>query len=582
MVAYYGRLKTLWEELANHEQILVYGCGGCTCDIGSKLERRREEEKVHQFLMGLDDATYGTVRSNLLACDPLPSLNRTYSIVVQEERVRTITRTKEERVEVVGLAAQVKGRGRGDARNKSQFCTHCNKQGHDAGSCFQLIGYPDWWGDRSKNEGKAIGKGKSQQHASGGRGNGAALRANVAQASVSGMNSASIADADKAGLAGLTANQWQKLVELLNKTDSDEKMTGKCKLTSWIIDTGASNHMTGNLKEMSEVHNITACPVGLPNGERTNATKEGTIILEGGLKLKNVLYVPKLRCSLISVSQLLDELNCVVQFTDKLCVMQDRISRMLIGAGKRIDGLCYFCGAQMVKVCKTNGMNQVDLWHKRLGHPSFKITRSIPELSKNKCEELLNKNCDICFRAKQSRDVFPLSKHKANNIFELIHCDLWGPYKSQSSCGAYYFMTIVDDYSRGVWIYLLADKREVSRMLLNFFSLIKTQFDKHVKIFRSDNGTEFMCMKNYFFERGIIFQTSCVSTPQQNGRVERKHRHILNVARALRFQGNLPIEFWGECVLAAGYLINRTPSAVLNRKTPYEMLHGQTLSLQHL
>lgn len=50
-------------------------------------------------------------------------------------------------------------------------------------------------------------------------------------------------------------------------------------------------------------------------------------------------------------------------------------------------------------------------------------------------------------------------------------------------------------------------------------------------------------MKNYFFEQGIIFQTSCVGTPQQNGRVERKHRHILNVARALRFQGNLPIDF---------------------------------------
>nr|KYP63606.1 Retrovirus-related Pol polyprotein from transposon TNT 1-94 [Cajanus cajan] len=320
-------------------------------------------------------------------------------------------------------------------------------------------------------------------------------------------------------------------------------MTGKYSLASWIIDTGASNHMTGNLKEMSEVHNITACPVGLPNGEQTNATKEGTVILEGGLKLKNVLYVSKLRCSLISVSQLLDDSNYVVQFTNKLCVMQDRISKTLIGAGKRIDGLYYFRGVHMVQAFKTDGVNHVDLWHKRLGHPSFKISKLIPELSENKCKDLLNKNCDICFRAKQSRDMFPLSEHKANNIFDLIHCDLWGPYKSPSSCGAFYFMTIVDDYSRSVWIYLLADKREVFQMLLNFFSLIKTQFDKHIKIFRSDNGTEFTCMKNYFFEHGIIFQTSCVGSPQQNGRVERKYRHILNVARALRFQANLPINF---------------------------------------
>lgn len=105
VLAYYGKLKTLWDELANYEQISVCKCEGCTCGIASKLEKRREEEKVHQFLMGLDDVVYGIMRSNLLASDPLPSLNRVYSAIVQEERVRSITRAKEERSEVVGLAA---------------------------------------------------------------------------------------------------------------------------------------------------------------------------------------------------------------------------------------------------------------------------------------------------------------------------------------------------------------------------------------------------------------------------------------------------------------------------------------------
>jgi len=255
---------------------------------------------------------------------------------------------------------------------------------------------------------------------------------------------------------------------------------------------------------------------------------------------------------------------------------------MMIGAGERKGGLYYFRGIRMVKAYKTDGVNEVELWHRRLGHPSYKITQSIPYIGKNKCEELSNKSCDICLRGKQSRDKFCVSEHKVSDIFELVHCDLWGPYRNPSLCGAFYFMSIVDDYSRCVWIYLLADKKEVPRMLTNFFALVKNQFDKHVKMFRSDNGTEFVGMKNYFFEQGIIFQTSCVGTPQQNGRVERKHRHILNVARALRFQGNLPIDFWGECVLIAGYLINRTPSVVLNGKTPYEMLHGQPPPLKHL
>ena len=81
---------------------------------------------------------------------------------------------------------------------------------------------------------------------------------------------------------------------------------------------------------------------------------------------------------------------------------------------------------------------------------------------------------------------------------------------------------------------------------------------------------------------GILFQKSCVGTPQQNGRVERKHRHILNIARALRFQGGLPIVFWGECVLAAAHVINRTPSSILNKRTPYEVLFGHPPSFKEL
>ena len=133
-------------------------------------------------------------------------------------------------------------------------------------------------------------------------------------------------------------------------------------------------------------------------------------------------------------------------------------------------------------------------------------------------------------------------------------------------------MTIVDDYSRALWIYLLIRKDEVACALKNFIVMVKRQFEKDVKVVRSDNSIEFMCLKDYFDEHGILHQTFCVRTPQQNGCVERKHRHILNVARALRFQAHLPIEFWGECVLTAGYLINRTPSVILDERTPYEML----------
>jgi len=155
----------------------------------------------------------------------------------------------------------------------------------------------------------------------------------------------------------------------------------------------------------------------------------------------------------------------------------------------------------------------------------------------------VNNTCEVCFRAKQTRKKFPLSEHEVSSAFESVHCDLWGPYKTPSTCGAFYFLTIVDDYSRVVWVYILVDKRKVSTILDNFFALLERQFHKQVKIFRSDNATKFTSMKRYFLDHGIIFQISYTGTPQQNGRVERKHRHILNVARALRFQVNLLIKF---------------------------------------
>ena len=107
-----------------------------------------------------------------------------------------------------------------------------------------------------------------------------------------------------------------------------------------------------------------------------------------------------------------------------------------------------------------------------------------------------------------------------------------------------------------------------------FCTYAETQFNLSVQTVRSDNGMEFMCLREYFQDKGIIHQTSCVYTPQQNGRVERKHRHILNVARALLFQANMPTKFWGEAISTATHLINMTPSKVLDGSSPYEKLFG--------
>jgi transposase InsO family protein len=125
-------------------------------------------------------------------------------------------------------------------------------------------------------------------------------------------------------------------------------------------------------------------------------------------------------------------------------------------------------------------------------------------------------------------------------------------------------------------------KSDSQNILKSFINFAYTQFQATVKAIRVDNGSEFMSMREFFLSHGIEHQRTCVYTPQQNGVVERKHRHILAVARALLFHSHLPLEFWGECVLTAVYLINRLPSPLLSNKSPFELLYNKPPSLDHL
>ena len=102
------------------------------------------------------------------------------------------------------------------------------------------------------------------------------------------------------------------------------------------------------------------------------------------------------------------------------------------------------------------------------------------------------------------------------------------------------------------------------------------------KCFRSDNGGELLSLQSLFKDNGVLFQHSCVYKPQQNGVVERNHRHILQVARTLKIQAQLPNQFWGECALTAFHIINRLPSPVLSFKTPFERLYSIPPSYSHL
>nr|KYP62612.1 Retrovirus-related Pol polyprotein from transposon TNT 1-94 [Cajanus cajan] len=120
----------------------------------------------------------------------------------------------------------------------------------------------------------------------------------------------------------------------------------------------------------------------------------------------------------------------------------------------------------------------------------------------------------------------------------------------------------------------MKNKSEVSQIFVNFFCLVQNQFGKNIKRIRYANGIEYVNHEflNFLSHNGIDHELTCVNTPQQNGVVERKNCHLLEVVRALLFQMFIPKTYWGEAVLTFTYLINRLLTRILNGISPIESL----------
>lgn len=114
-----------------------------------------------------------------------------------------------------------------------------------------------------------------------------------------------------------------------------------------------------------------------------------------------------------------------------------------------------------------------------------------------------------------------------------------------SITGAAYVVTLVDDHNQYTWTYLISNKIQVSTVLTHYIQMVSVQFHCEVKKIRTDNGSEFINHKcqELFLSKGIVHQRSCAYTPQQNGITERKHKHLLEVARSIMFQSNFPKDF---------------------------------------
>ncbi|KAL5544306.1 hypothetical protein UlMin_008090 [Ulmus minor] len=359
---------------------------------------------------------------------------------------------------------------------------------------------------------------------------------------------------------------------------------------AWFLDSGASHHLTQSAGSLNNVTpNTGANRVTIGNGKKLSISNLGSKILQSNshsFNLKKVFHVPFISANLISVAKFYFDNNAIIKFTSNSFFVKDQCTRKVLAQGKLENGLYRFPVLTSQKTHASNKssfqssvsaftsiLDKSALWHCRFGHANADIVQRI--IQSCNIHDSINKTyvCSSCQYAKSHRLPFKLSFSRASKPLELIHTDLWGPASITSTNGARYFILFVDDHTRFTWFFPLQTKDHALPTFKQFKTLVENQFETKIKCLQSNNGGEFRSFLTFLTNHGIAHRFSCPYTSSQNGRVERKHRHVVETGLALLAHASMPLKFWQYAFQAAIFLINRMPTKVLKFASPYSLLY---------
>lgn len=501
---------------------------------GAKLE---DVDAVCHLLLTLP-SSYDNIVAALetVAADKL-TLEFVKSRLMDEEMKRKHLQSKQEEVEV-GKAAFS-----GNMRNRNNLkCYNCGKRGHKRSEC--------------RLEKKQFWK-KSNQ-----------------------ANSAEKQDEIGEGALSFMTGRGKILTEHDNTT------------FVMYIDSGATDHLINDDKLLTVWKKLEK-PIEIKvakDGETVKATKIGEIkgkcIVNRKTTectLNNVLYVPGLRSNLLSVTRM-NNAGIEVVFKGG-CVELSNNGKVFARALQRnnLYEIKIERFAKAANICQTNDQNEV--WHKRLGHLS---SSSLQKLKKMKLlsEEINGQPlfCESCIKGKQTRMSFEEKREsRSRRPIELIHTDVCGPITPATINGKRYYVCFTDDYTRFSMTYLMETKSEVLKYFMEYEAAVSSQFSNRISRIRCDNGGEYVSkdFRNFCKGKGIQVEYTVPYTPQQNGISERKNRTLLDKARTMVIDAGLDKTMWGEAVLTATYLCNRSPTAKLD-KIPAQLWFKKEINLKHL
>ena len=378
---------------------------------------------------------------------------------------------------------------------------------------------------------------------------------------------------------------------------------------TWWLDTGSPVHITNSLQGFLRRRDPRKSEQRLcvGTGQRVTVKAVGVIKLDLGsgvfYDLNDVYYVPSMKRNLVSVSILI-QTGC--SFLMNFDGIKISLPSNSIASGVYVDGymklLCSYpkekeiCLLETIEpligVKRKFSENSFSLWHKRLGHISVERLKILEKQSLLPSLDYTDVGtCIECVKGKMT-NTRKKGSTRSSNLLELIHTDISGPFRCPTICGNRYFITFIDDYSRYCHVYLIKEKSQSLEKFIIFRTEVEKQLGKEIKVVRSDRGGEYYGKFDesgqnkgpfalYLQEHGIAAQYTTPGTPEQNGVAERRNRTFLNMVRSMMCASGLPTFLWGEALLTANYLTNRTPSKSVS-STPFELWCGRKPSFYHL
>jgi hypothetical protein len=251
--------------------------------------------------------------------------------------------------------------------------------------------------------------------------------------------------------------------------------------------------------------------------------------------LKNLLHVPHIKKNLLSVSQFTRDNHVYFEFHPTYFCIKDQLTSHILLHGLSKDGLYTFPNSPPPpRLAFVGELAPLDCWHCRLGHPSLCIVNQVVcahhfVVVKNKTSGI----CPACRMGKSHELPFPFSPSVSQFPLELVFTDVWGPSPFYSINRNRYYVCFIDDFSKFIWLFPLATKSSVASTFLQFQTHVEKLFDRKIKSIQSDWGGEFRSLNPILSRQGISHRISCPHTHQQQGSIECKHRHIVEIGLSL-------------------------------------------------